>query len=237
MTGIYKITNKITGDCYIGQSIDIEKRWKEHINSSKNKNSSEYQKILYRAFRKYGVNNFTFEILETCKRKILTEREVFWYNKFIPRYNAIFPNQPISEIQKQKVHKIDIKTKKIIETYESVREAGRKNNVSKTAILNVCNGIRNSANGYYWVKESDYKFDIEPPKDKGNNGSRRKEILVINKDTLLVEKTFDSIHETARHFGVTHSSIRWRCVTNNFKSDVNGCYFRFKDNCFCEIDT
>ena len=51
MTGIYKITNKITGDCYIGQSIDIEKRWKEHINSSKNKNSSEYQKILYRAFR------------------------------------------------------------------------------------------------------------------------------------------------------------------------------------------
>ena len=35
--GIYKITNKINGKCYIGQSVDIKRRWREHINHAKRK--------------------------------------------------------------------------------------------------------------------------------------------------------------------------------------------------------
>lgn len=65
MIGIYKITNNINGKVYIGQSIDINKRWKEHKYRSQIPNK-EYDKYLYRAFRKYGLENFTFEILEEC---------------------------------------------------------------------------------------------------------------------------------------------------------------------------
>lgn len=68
MIGIYKFTNKINNHAYIGQSIDIEKRRKTHLqraycNSPSNK---EYDKTFYRAIRKYGWDNFDFEILKVC---------------------------------------------------------------------------------------------------------------------------------------------------------------------------
>lgn len=78
--GIYKITNQINGKCYIGQSIDIEKRWKQHkLQSSWRK---QKEKILYKAFTKYGLNNFIFEIIEECQRKDLDKREIYWIKKF-----------------------------------------------------------------------------------------------------------------------------------------------------------
>lgn len=77
MTGIYKITNNINGKIYIGQSIDINKRWKEHKHRSQIPNK-EYDKYLYRAFRKYGIENFTFEILEECTREQLNEKENYY---------------------------------------------------------------------------------------------------------------------------------------------------------------
>lgn len=47
MTGIYKITNKINGKCYIGQSTLIEKRWSNHKNTSCNPASTAYEYPLY----------------------------------------------------------------------------------------------------------------------------------------------------------------------------------------------
>lgn len=76
MIGIYKITNKINNKCYIGQSIDINKRWNAHINQFNNVDVYDYP--LYRAFRKYGIENFSFEVIETCPRDKLNEREKYW---------------------------------------------------------------------------------------------------------------------------------------------------------------
>ena len=75
--GIYKITNKINNKCYIGKSSNIEERWKYHIN---NRNSlKEYNKPLYRAFRKYGIENFSFEIIEEIVNyENSNEREKYW---------------------------------------------------------------------------------------------------------------------------------------------------------------
>ena len=66
-TGIYKITNLINNNAYIGLSINIEKRWLAHKERSQDVFNKEYDKILYKAFRKYGIDNFKFEILEECK--------------------------------------------------------------------------------------------------------------------------------------------------------------------------
>ena len=85
MQGIYKITNKINGKFYIGLSVDIKRRFNEH------KSPCRFQKIktpIARAIKKYGLANFSFDILELveCKSK-LCEREVFWISKMKPEYN------------------------------------------------------------------------------------------------------------------------------------------------------
>lgn len=77
---IYKITNKINNKCYIGQTRrnDISLRWNEHKRKSKYKDNM----VIYKAFRKYGIENFIFEVLEKCSKEKLNEREIFWINKF-----------------------------------------------------------------------------------------------------------------------------------------------------------
>lgn len=61
ISGIYKITNKITGDFYIGSSKNIKSRW---INHKKPYTWKLYPRVkLYQAFLKYGLDNFTFDML------------------------------------------------------------------------------------------------------------------------------------------------------------------------------
>ena len=84
--GIYKITNLINGHSYIGQSICIEIRWKNH--KCYDKECKDYP--LYRAFRKYGIENFSFEIIEECEPNLLNEKEIYWinfYNTYLNGYN------------------------------------------------------------------------------------------------------------------------------------------------------
>ena len=77
MIGIYKITNNLNGKSYIGLSKDIQKRAREHFNRAFNEKDKEYEKYLYRAIRKYGLENFSVIILEECKENELTEKEMF----------------------------------------------------------------------------------------------------------------------------------------------------------------
>ena len=87
MIGIYKITNNINNNCYIGQSRDILKRWQNHQIAAFNKNDKGYEYPLYRAFRKYGLQNFSFDILEQCTINELNDKEIYWINFFKPVYN------------------------------------------------------------------------------------------------------------------------------------------------------
>ena len=83
ISGVYKITNNITGDFYIGSSKNIKKRWHEHRKPSKWKLRPGMK--LYQAFIKYGLDNFTFEIIE--KTDNLREREQYWIEQLKPIYN------------------------------------------------------------------------------------------------------------------------------------------------------
>lgn len=77
--GIYKITNQVNEKIYIGQSINIESRWIQHIATAKNNEFyGHYRSLLYRAMRKYGTDKFIFEIIEECDVSILDERESYW---------------------------------------------------------------------------------------------------------------------------------------------------------------
>lgn len=106
MIGIYKIINTTTGDCYIGQSRDINARWRKH-RSNYNKSGNHYDYYLYRAFRKYGIENFEFEVIEECRENDLLERERHYYELIKPKYNLISPiTNPMDNDKVQVKHKV-----------------------------------------------------------------------------------------------------------------------------------
>jgi group I intron endonuclease len=78
--GIYKISNEINGKVYIGQAINIKRRWREHKeNLRKNTHKNQH---LQNSWNKYGESNFKFEIIEICKEEELTFKEQLWINRF-----------------------------------------------------------------------------------------------------------------------------------------------------------
>lgn len=88
--GIYKITNLKTQQCYIGQSVDVAQRWKDHVKCGLGIDASATNK-LYNAMQSDGVWNFTFELIEECSRADLDKKEKQWiemYQSNIYSYNS-----------------------------------------------------------------------------------------------------------------------------------------------------
>ena len=85
ISGVYKITNTVTGDFYIGSSNDVKRRWAEHKCTSTWKNNPNNQ--LYKDMQKYGVDKFVFEILEEVEESFLKEAEQQFIEKLNPTYN------------------------------------------------------------------------------------------------------------------------------------------------------
>lgn len=75
--GIYKITNIENQMTYVGQAVNIADRWKQHIKRGIGADTPTQNK-LYPAMKKFGPENFTFEIIEKCSRDKLNEREDYW---------------------------------------------------------------------------------------------------------------------------------------------------------------
>jgi group I intron endonuclease len=86
MRYIYKITNKVNGKIYIGQTNDIEKRWKDHLSAVRN----NFGFFIHNSIRKRGIDNFVFEVIEECEDIETNDREKFWishYDSFHNGYN------------------------------------------------------------------------------------------------------------------------------------------------------
>lgn len=85
LSGIYKITNVITGDCYIGKAKDVFVRIGQHksmLKSNKHKYRNGDLSILQKAWNKYGEDSFKFETIEICPIDELNEREKYWIDYY-----------------------------------------------------------------------------------------------------------------------------------------------------------
>ena len=83
ISGVYKITNNITGDFYIGSSKNIKNRWASHKSPSRWKQHPNSK--LYKAMAQYGKDKFIFEVIE--KTDNLKEREQYYIEHLKPSYN------------------------------------------------------------------------------------------------------------------------------------------------------
>ena len=116
---IYSITNKINNKKYIGKTEydNPIKRWQEHL-----RDSERFDRLLYRAIKKYGKENFIFEILfsdlygeELCQKEIETIKE---YNTYLSGYNATLGGDGTSYILEEEKHEIMIDYNKGMSTYK-----------------------------------------------------------------------------------------------------------------------
>lgn len=90
VTGIYKITNQKTGECYIGQAVDVRKRWADHCKAGLGVDTPQGNK-LYAAMQEFGLEQFSFELLEECKGNELDNKEKYFielYQSNIYGYNG-----------------------------------------------------------------------------------------------------------------------------------------------------
>lgn len=101
MKGIYIIKNLINGKVYIGQSINIYQRWKTH--------KSAYKRIknkLYSAIKSYGLENFSFEILEGLPEWTTPEQLSDKEKEYICKYKSYKPEKGYNLTYGGEVHKL-----------------------------------------------------------------------------------------------------------------------------------
>ena len=88
--GIYKVTNQLDDMCYIGQSVDLAKRWKDHAKCGLGIDTPQNNK-LYDAMLRDGLWNFSFEVLEECSKDELNTKERYYiqlYQSYEYGYNS-----------------------------------------------------------------------------------------------------------------------------------------------------
>ena len=178
MTGIYKITNLINNKIYIGQSIHIEKRWEDHKYYS-----SKQHTAIQSAFKKYGISNFSFEIIEECPKDKLDEREIYWI-EFYDSYNNGY------NLTKGGMSKIKLDYELIVSTYQelgSIHATHKKLGITRDSVR----------------KALEY-FDIYYNKER----SAPIAVIMIDKKTGEELKKFTSIKDAAAYVGVSDSAIR-----------------------------
>lgn len=161
MIGIYKITNKINNKSYIGQSIDIKARFSQHKLHAFDNRRDSYNFTIYKAIRKYGIENFNFEIIEICSKEDLNKKEKYWikyYDSYNNGYNMTTGGDTSTNHTDKKVKQYNINGDFITE-YQSIREASRFTNIDHTSIIRCCKNKVKHAGGFLW-SYSDNKIII-----------------------------------------------------------------------------
>lgn len=98
ISGIYKITNLETKECYIGQAVDVAKRWKDHAKCGLGIDTPATNK-LYKAMKEYGLYNFSWELIERCSKENLNEKEKAFIEIYSSKdygYNSTAGNKKVS---------------------------------------------------------------------------------------------------------------------------------------------
>lgn len=169
--GIYKFTNKINGRVYIGQSVDIDRRIREHF-------CRHDGTPFHLALEKYGKENFIIEILEECNPEMLNEKEKYYISLYNSENRQIGYNRTCGGEgrAKKSVKQYDSKGC-LIKEYESMSIASLETNVPTPNIQACCKLKRKSAGGYQWR----YSEDDAPGEYEWNQEEHLKRLAMLNR--------------------------------------------------------
>lgn len=203
--GIYRIKNKVNGKVYIGQSRDIGRRLQAHLRASANETDHRFQNPIYKAIRKYGSDNFVFEIIHKCDQIVL---------KF-----------EIDELEKEYIRKHQSNKTKYGYNATDGGDGGMLTDETIEKIIASLNKpgateARSIRRKEWWIKNGD-KRRAELAEIKRNNPKKPAYIKKGKRDTkkvCCIEKqcTFDSMTEAAKACETRDSTI-WKVCNGKYE--------------------
>jgi hypothetical protein len=219
MMGIYKIQNKITGQIYIGCSLDIAKRWGQHLHDLKS--GKHYNKKLSYAFEEYGFENFTFEIVEL----IDAAEQIFEIEqKYIDTINLDDHYNIVNSFGKNKIHKNQDIEKFIcyiserwlvpngtenFEKYSIYKKEDKEEIVMMAIQTNLIYAYPSEFTFFkiYTIMKNGLGYLIESKQSRINKKSVRHK-LIIGFDESKIDLEYIN-------------SLKWNTKTNNFSSPID----------------
>lgn len=227
MIGIYKITNLINGKSYIGQSINIKRRFWDHRCIS-----HESNRHLKYALKKYGKDNFKYEVLEECLEDELDAKERHYIETLKPEYNVTNGGQDSLRRYPEDVRKkISNKSK---EQWENMTDEERQHRIT--------HNLTGHSVGYAMSEETKAKL-----RDKNLGKKQSPETIEKRKQTMLEKKrngyrqdnsshmkrvkcietneVFKSVKDAAENIGVDPSSVS--SMLKGRQKTVKGFHFEY----------
>ena len=233
--GIYKITTLHNNEFYIGSAVCYNRRISLHITNLKN--NKHHSIYLQNIFNKYGRDNLKFELIDSCNEEELITKEQYYIDTLKPKYNSLptaysnlgfkHPNSFFDKMNK-KILKIDLKGN-VLDSYKSIKEAAKENNINNSSVSACALGIRNTLKNNIYIFKKDYNIEnikqilynrIEVPKINKKNGSIKRLTKVIGA-RIYQNKPQIIQYDLDNNFIKEWKNITDICKYNNYSSHSN----------------
>ena len=195
---IYLITNTITGHQYVGQTgLTIEKRWKRHCDCVRRNEHPDLP--LYKAIKKYGIENFIVSQIEECDNSLLNEREIYWikyYDTYYNGYNATIGGEFVRKYDGQE----------IVDLFLSGKSRKEVAEIIGCSIQAVSYNLNARLDKEYLLKRQ-YE---QQAKTLSKTSPNKRAIAQFDMNNQLIA-IYESAKEAERQTGIDHSQIAAVC--------------------------
>lgn len=228
--GIYMIKRKDTGQMYIGQSVDIERRWRQHIRKGNDKS------YIDKAINKHGQDNFILIIIEEVSKKQLNNREQYWINYYNTYKDDMNYNlTPGGDFNPMKVPEIAQKISKVM--------SGENNpNYGKTGKNNPFYGKKHSEETKRKMSENHWDCSGENHYLYGKHlkqetKKKLSKAMMGRKHSLKSKEKMSKNKNTTGYYRVS------KVKSDRYKQGYRFCYFYYDENnkrksiCRTKVDT
>ncbi len=186
-SGIYKITNNVTGAIYIGSSCNIGSRWDVHKRRLRNNN--HHSKYMQRSYNKYGQDCLDYEVIVYCPKEDLIPIEQYYIDTYNPEYNS------------SKIAGSSLGTKLSEETKRKISVAGKGRKHTKDSILKMS------------LAQKGRKISVKAKENMRNARlgkefpGKWKPIVQLQLNTTIIINKFNSVKEAAKELNISQGNI------------------------------
>lgn len=222
---IYKVTNKINGKIYIGQTNNFDKRKQQHEKCYKKEDC-----IFHRAIQKYGKENFEWEIINKTtsleKAYELEKKYIKEYNTFGENgYNMTKGGDGGSMWNARAIVCLDL-SGKFIKRYDSAGEAEKLDGFNNVNVLLNCKGDLYTCKNHMFMFEDEYLENGSKLYKKPKNANMKK-VIQCDKNGIFINE-YESIQEASKKTGANRTTISG--VLSGIHKTANGFIFVYKEN-------